>query len=491
MPHLRSSHPIRTLVSDRSPAHRRFNRTDFFNRTDLGEVIAVTWLRTRLRAAQPDSGVSLIEVIVAMLVFAIIAIGVGYSTVTIVKLTDDTRSRQVATGLATSAIDLARSIEDPFDIVNLTTTQVVGDTTYTIARSTSWVETSGADVGCGTGTGTLQAKRINVTVTWAGMLSTTQPVRSDSLIAPDTRINDPARGTIRISVLGVDGVGEEGVSVTVTPTTGGAVLTEQPDATNADGCSFALKVVPGTYSVTVSRSGSVDQNQNAAPSTSVVVTAGGSVAAQFQYDYAGLYNLIYASNYSGGGLRLPTNLETTFITSAGTSVISGRPSQISLHPYSSGYSGVTGRYIAPSQSSAGCVNVDPAAWPAATVSGTALAAGVREPAVAAPPQGTTTMNIPMGILTVRHTTTAFLTAVSATAPAAAADPGCATAMTLSFGQVLTNGNTVVALPWGSWNLYSHSTANGIRTPIVGGSITTNVRAFLSGNTVTLDPRRPV
>lgn len=449
------------------------------------------WLRNRLRAHRADAGVSLIEVIIAMLVFGIIAVGVAYSTITIIKLTDDTRARQVATGLATSAVDAARSFEDPFDIVNLTTTQVVGDTTYTIARSTSWVETSGADVGCGTGTGTLQAKRVNITVTWAGMLTTTPPVRSDTLIAPDTRINDPSRGTIRISVLGVDGVGESGVSVSVTPTSNGAVLTEQPAATNADGCSFALKVVPGTYSVTISRSGSVDQNQASAPSTSVVVTAGGSVAAQFQYDYAGLYNLIYASNYSGGGLKLPTNLETSFITSAGVSVISGRPSQISLHPYSSGYSGVTGRYVAPSQSSAGCVSVDPAAWPAATVSGTALAAGEREPAVAAPAQGTTTMNIPMGIMTVRHNTTAFLTAVSTTAPPAAADPGCATAMTLSFGQVLTNGNTIVALPWGSWNLYSSTTANGTQTPIVGSNIVTNVRAFLSGNTVTLDPRRPV
>lgn len=448
------------------------------------------WLRNRLRAAQPDEGVSLIEVIIAMLVFAIIAVGVGYSTITILKITDDTRARQVATNLATTAIDAARSIPDPFDIVNQTTTQVVGDTTYTIVRSTSWVETSGADVGCGSGSGTLQAKRVNVTVTWNGMLTTTPAVRSDSLIAPDTRINDPARGTIRISVLGVDGVGEAGVGVTIAPTTGGAVLTEQPDATDTDGCSFALKVVPGTYSVTINRSNSVDQSQAASPVKSVVVTAGGSVAAQFQYDYAARFTLTYASNYPTPAPRLPTNLETSYLSSYGVSLISGTPSQVNLHPYSSGYSGVAGKYIAPSGSGAGCVNVDPAAWPAATVGGTPLAAGVRQPPVAAAPQGTVAMSIPMGVISVRHNTTAFLTAVSATASGSAADPGCATAMTYTFGQVLINGSTVIALPYGSWNLFSHSTANGTRVPITGGNLTGLVRSLLGGNVITLDPRNP-
>lgn len=481
MPRTRSSHPI---------SIHSLHPHQLFDRTDLGEVIAVTWLRTRLRAAQPDSGVSLIEVIIAMLVFAIIAVGVGYSTVTILKITDDTRARQVATNLATTAIDAARSIPDPFDIVNLTTTQVVGDTTYTIVRSTSWVETSGADVGCGTGTGTLQAKRVNVTVTWNGMLTTTQPVRSDSLISPDTRINDPARGTIRVSVLGVDGVGEAGVSVTITPTTGGAVLTEQPELTDTDGCSFALKVVPGTYSVTINRSNSVDQNQATSPTKSVVVVAGGSVAAQFQYDYAAQFSVTYASNYPTPVPRFPTNLQTSYLSTYGVSLVNGTPSQVSLHPYSSGYSGIAGTYIAPSQSGAGCVNVDPAAWPAATVGSTALAAGVRQPPVAAPPQGTTSMSIPMGIVSVRHTTTAFLTAVSATAAPAAADPGCATAMTFTFGQVLINGSTVIALPYGSWNLYSHSTANGTRVPITGANLTGLVRSLVGGNVITLDPRNP-
>lgn len=450
----------------------------------------MAWFKNRLARASAEAGVSLIEVMVALTVFAIIALGVGFSTVTIIRITEDTRSREVATSLATTELDLARAVPDPFDVVNGTRTTTVGAKTYTVVRSTSWVETSGADVGCGTGTGTLQSKRVNVTVTWTGMLTTTNPVRTDTLISPDTRINDPSLGTIRVSALNVAGTGSSGVAVNIVPTSQGAALDEQPDNTDTDGCSYALKVTPGTYSVTISRSNSVDTNQSAAPSKTVVVSAGGSVAAQFQYDYAAKFNLVYASNYTGATPKLPDNLDTTYLSTYAAYVDSGRKSQISLHPFTSGYAGMAGKYVAPSQSGAGCINVDPASWPAANVSGVDLAAGVRTAPVAAAPQAQVTMNIPMGVVTVKHNTTAFLTAVSATAGPGAADPGCATPMTYTFGQVLINGDTVVALPYGSWNLYSSATANGTKTVISGTNLVSNVLGLISGNVITLDPRQP-
>jgi len=448
-------------------------------------------IRKRLALDTTDEGMSLIEVVVALMVFMVISVGVAYSSVTILRMTEDIRSRQVASNLATSELDNARATADPFDIVNGVSTTVVSGTTYTITRSTSWVETSGADVACGSGTGTLQAKRVNVTVTWNGMLNTTQPVRSDTLISPDTRINDPALGTIRISVLNVAGTGSAGVAVTVTPTTTGAALTTPPDPTDTDGCSFALKVTPGTYKVAISRADSVDTLQVANPFQTVTVTAGGSVASQFQYDYAGKFNLTYANNVAGATPKLPENLDTSYVSTYGVYVDSGRKSQVALHPVPSGYTGIAGKYIAPSQSGAGCVSVDPAAWSAATVNGTALAAGVRTAPVAAAPQGQVGMGIPMGVVNVKSSGVGYLTAVSATAPSSAADPGCATPMTYTFGQVLVNGTVAVALPYGSWTLYSSSTATGTKTPIstsnlgIVGSI---LGALLGGNVFTLDPR---
>ncbi|MCH3110243.1 prepilin-type N-terminal cleavage/methylation domain-containing protein, partial [Listeria monocytogenes] len=47
-----------------------------------------------------ESGVSMIEVIVAMMIFAIISVGVSYSLLSAFTITNDSRSRAVATNLA-------------------------------------------------------------------------------------------------------------------------------------------------------------------------------------------------------------------------------------------------------------------------------------------------------------------------------------------------------------------------------------------------------
>lgn len=448
--------------------------------------------RKLLTKAKSEEGMTLVEVVVAMIVFAIISVGVAYSTVTVSRITQDTGSRQVATNLATTEIDYARGLQDPFLITNAKKTVKVGKVNYYVVRAVSWVDAVGADVGCGTGSGVMQSKRLNVTVTWDGMLTTTQPVRSDTLLSPDERINDPSLGTIRISVLNVAGTGSQGVGVSITPTSGGAALQDPPAATDSDGCSFALKVTPGTYSVTISRAGSVDTNQVAAPTKSVVVTAGGSVAALFQYDYAATFNLQYASNNaSGTAALLPTNLDTTYLSTYAPYVDSSGPkSQVALHPFSSGYAGIAGKYIAPIAGNPGCVNVDPAAWPESTVGTTVMAAGVRSPNVAALPKGSASMPIPMGLMSVKFSTTGFLFAVSTAGPTGSGDPGCAAAPTYTFGQVLKNGTVNIALPYGSWTLYSASTAGGGRTVIPAASLgpVDKVLTLLSGNTVTLDPR---
>ncbi|MBX3099274.1 MAG: type II secretion system protein [Salinibacterium sp.] len=453
----------------------------------------MTTLRKLIARARAEDGMSLVEVVVALMVFAVIALGVGYSTITILKMTEDTRARQVATNLASSEIDKARGLQDPFLVTNNTKTTVISGTTYTITRSSSWVTTGGADVGCGTGTGSLQSKRVNITVTWNGMLTTTQPVRSDTLISPDERINDPALGTVRISVLNVAGTGSSGVAVNLSPTSGGAALAAQPNPTDTDGCSFALKVAPGTYNVTISRANSVDTNQSTTSTKSVVVTAGGSVAAQFQYDYAATFNLVYASNNTGTTALLPSDLDTTYLSTFGAYVDSSGPkSQVLLHPVPSGYAGIAGKYIAPVAGNAGCINVDPASWAEGTVNGTVYAAGVRTANVAAAPQGSVTMSIPMGLMTVKMPSSGYLFAVSSAGPTGSGDPGCSAAPTYSFGY--QSGTQTLALPYGSWILYSGSKSNGSnKSPIPAanlGLVGSILNILGGGTTVTLDPRQP-
>ena len=73
-------------------------------------------LRTRLDDSRNDAGLTLIEVVVALMLLGIVAVGVGYSLASILKLTQDARSREVAIGLAAEVIDDSRSIENVFDV---------------------------------------------------------------------------------------------------------------------------------------------------------------------------------------------------------------------------------------------------------------------------------------------------------------------------------------------------------------------------------------
>ncbi len=194
-------------------------------------------MRTRLGldrrdSAVPDSGLSITEVIVALLVFTIVILGLTTSLVTMTRLVADDRNREVAVGLAAQEIDKVRAIGDASLVLSDPgQTVTVGSTTYTVSRTTAWVNTDGSSGTCGGVGGNLQFKRVSVEVTWTHMFTLKNAVRSDTIIAPATRINDPSFGTILVSVLGVDGTGRAGVAVTAT---GGGAVGAIP-ATDSDG----------------------------------------------------------------------------------------------------------------------------------------------------------------------------------------------------------------------------------------------------------------
>ena len=57
------------------------------------------------------SGIGLVEVLVALMIFSIIAIGMGYSMLSISRLTGDSTARETATNLAAAEIDrIARPV---------------------------------------------------------------------------------------------------------------------------------------------------------------------------------------------------------------------------------------------------------------------------------------------------------------------------------------------------------------------------------------------
>jgi hypothetical protein len=445
-----------------------------------------------------DAGVSIIEVLAASLIFLILSVGVAQATVTAIRLSSDQRARITALSLAATEIDKVRAYTDVFAIDSDSRNVEIDGTRYTVARSTEWVNSTGLDIPCGAGgTGNMQYKRINVRVTWDTRMAVTQPVSSDTVLAPDGRINDPTRGTIMVSVKGASGTGSAGVAVTITPTSGGATLDSQPDPTNAQGCTYALKVMPGTYSVTLSKSGYIGSTQDTSPSQSISVTAGSTVSAPFDFDRSATLGLIYGSN--SGSNRYATNNETTFVNTYGTFYKTGTSSTVNLYPFG-GYTAIAGHYVAPdADGSGGCRAVDPSEWEAATVGGTGLAAGVASDPIAANPGGSASATVRMGIVRVKSVPrTSYVTAVSVASPAVSGQPSCAVGMTYSFAREATSGSGSsdrdLVLPFGTWKLYySSSTTNPTQNAVTAANIDpqTNVAprtAYVSAGTVTLDPR---
>lgn len=422
-----------------------------------------------------DEGFSMAEVLAAMLIFALLSVGLLHTLLSIMTVSRDARARQVATNLASAQVDRAREKTNLFDLLNETHTETVDDIDYTVSMTSQWVSDPSVTLNCGAGGGVLRYKRINVEVTWPNMRASTKPVRADTLINPDTRINDATKGTILVSVLNGEGAGSAGVSVSATPISGGAGVPSV--TTDAEGCAYLLQVEPGNYRIKVARTGYVDVDQQADPAVDVTVTAGNSVAASFQYDLAADFTAHLASN-AASAVAVPKDMDVSFVSTYGTSVMSGPTGQdrtFALHPFASGYSAFAGT----------CAAADPQLWPART-DGTNEYVGERPAALAVAPGGSATIDVPMGIVQLSAAESGkYLRAVAESDPAGE-HPGCTTTVELHFDPVW--GVPTIALPYGSWSLYSgtwssQTTVVSTMTPLTEGRVDAGV--------LTLDPRTVV
>lgn len=461
--------------------------------------------------ARDEAGLTLVEILVAMTIFGIISVGIAAGVTASLVNTRDSQNREAALNLAASQIDLVRSVTDVFTVNDTAgpANVVVGGVAFHVSRETNWVTSSGGDASCGANAAgsTLLYKRVTISVTWDGMRSTDAPAVADTLLAPNSRINDPTKGTILVHVFGVDGSDRPNVSVNAVPTPGvtgntATALTVTPADTDIQGCSYILKVTPGTYDVTVSKTGYIaDDNKTLGSAVKTVgVAAGASASASFQFENAGLFSSALAVNAGATtGILTPTNLDLTFLSSSyGNFVKSSTGSAIGLHPYADGYTVLAGKYVDPNVSaSQTCPAVDPEAWPDTTV-GSVTYSGHRPSLISARPGEAATpgpAQVTMGVFTVvlNSANGAYINAV-AQSGSSNGNPGCPVAMAYTFGSKVTSStNTTfkLALPWGSWKLYQSSTNTGTTNQIGNSGMTAVAGTTLikdSSNVVTFDPR---
>lgn len=462
------------------------------------------------RRLPTEHGMSLVEVVVAMMIFLVVSTAVLGSLIQILGVTRDNRLRQVAANLAAQEIDLAREATDLFSFTGGTKTIEIDGTDFAVSTSAGWEGSSEASNACGTsgGGGVIRYKRVNVAVTWEGMRPGASGVTSDTVIDPETRINDPALGTIIVSVLGGGGSGVKDVSVSVVPVSGTGAVSPPvaPSKTDAQGCSYALRLSPGTYKVSISHSANnpkyitSDNTTAVAVDTSVVASSAKSVA--FTYDRANKITANYVAPPTPANTKIPRDLKTTYSHTTGQYVQTATSSALSrtaeLFPWASGYRVIAGEYkAAPLETAPGdapaasCVAPDPGAWTAGPV-GSQTYAGTPPAAVGGVPGASASALVPMG--TFKITGLALIPRLRAVSVAGqGADPGCSTGDVYYYDNSLASvGATTFALPYGTWRIERSNGVSNVFTQVPGSSLVVSSPSVVNADgTITLDPRTPV
>lgn len=471
-----------------------------------------------------EAGFTVVEVIVAMLVFALISVGVAYGIANTLQLTQTSRGRATAVALASQDIDRLRqtaaaSTTGIFDVVErLGNQQSMGGVTYTMDRSVRWVQSDGATGACGTSSGKLAYKSVVETVSWpnphgGAPLSTTMT----SAIAPSSAVTDPSYGTIIVSATTASGASNPGVAITVTPVSGGggATLASQPKATDSQGCSYAVNVQPGNYTITASEAGGIDTTQNATSTqTPITIVAGASTPVPFNYDLASTVTANYAQ---GMNAMLATNMTTTLASSAGrsqfvnwtdsssTRITSASNVTMSTFPFTSGYLPYGGPYSNVTATS--CLSPNASAWTTPNSSGAIGKPPVSISVTPGQDASPKPINIQMGVATLKLSGgQPYVVAVSSSSQSPG-DPGCSAGMTMTFPAAANANSTVIALPFGTWKLYASNkfgvtSGSGVSSTDVIASNASNVAMNTPGqvnqskflgvitydNTITFDPR---
>ena len=449
------------------------------------------------RLNREDAGLSIVEVVVAMFIFALISTGTLFTMVSVLQTTRDSRAQQVAANLAAQDIDLSRDYANLFQLLPTTYTVPLNGDVFTVTRETEWVSPAGNDVQCASGGGALSYKRVNVSVTWANMKPSTPPVRSDTIIDPKSRITDPTKGTILIFVRTASGSGSEGVVVTAAPSsTPNGAKTPSPSSvtTDSSGCAYILKVTPGNYDITISHpSGKyVDENQQKVATKNTGLQANSTASVGFQYELGGTLAASYASNYINPVRPVVAgDMPTIFSSTYGTFVAPRAPGDsFLLHPFPSGYE-VTGG------DPDNCLAIDPQSWLPDAFGRTAEPT----PSGAASAGGTTVVGVPLGVVEITATKkdgNQWLRAVSVLNPLNG-QPTCLGETTLTFGKIIPkkeNETVTVALPYGTWKFFADKEENKplfLPTDMVGLNGETSIVNLTEGSVaassiVTLDPR---
>lgn len=401
-------------------------------------------------APRGDDGFSMMEVIVAMVVFTVMAtaaLGLLLDTTDVAR---DNLRRTAAANLLTKQIEQARG-QSAKDITDgrVERTETVGGTTYTIVQTANYVPAdSGVSICAGTGN-TLSYKLVTVRVTWPEMGSI-KPVRGDTLRALGVGEDglDSTKGTLAVSVTGATGAAQEGITVTLSNGS-----TSASRVTGQDGCAVFTGLAEGSWSATVDQVGYTGAQNTQAVTASLGVVANQVRRGTISYDTRRDVNAVLTTP---AGAALPT----------GTVIPAGLPLRVGgSYVTESTPPSCTATAIVTTACSTGIPGTIRALFPEvyAVKAGSCTETTPSSVSVDLRPQSAngTTVNVPMAhpLIRVRvNGNSTYITNRPVTAThAAQSGSGCTAGETYTL-PAAANGGTRLALPYGTWTLSTPRTA---------------------------------
>lgn len=404
---------------------------------------------------EPEAGLTLIELLVALTIFAILAGGIVMLIDSGLALARNNRNRTIAANLASQEMDKVRQTAFTALPVGLVATDVAVDGVhYIVNRDSEWVNNNSTTGACDSANAAPKVLRVSVDVTWPDMRGVL-PARSATVLTPPVGSYDPNTGHISVKVRDRDAVLLGAVPVRVVGPGIDRIVTTTDALGTSPGCAFFTFLPAGTYTVSLGLAGYVDRQGNASPFQTAGVTVGAVSSVAFDYDQAATFQLTFATPDGGTPVSgLPLTLGNTAFLPAGTKIYTGTGlarSITNLYPASDGYAVWAGD----------CADADPegkdasanAYWPGAQ----------RDPALETTAGGVTTGTVILRSVDVEYQEISAPDGSDTVVALHAADNGCPSGETLTLATFTDNtGNARVALPYGTWTLQvpGHSPSSG-------------------------------
>jgi prepilin-type N-terminal cleavage/methylation domain-containing protein len=313
----------------------------------------------RLRPVRDDAGMTLIELMVALVVFAIAATGLAAGFTSAAKTSGTARDRSAAANLAQREVEIVRNTftateSGPLDVIAAGSATnpnplpggtagqdlVVDGRPYRVVRSLSWLVANSGASSCDGGTAVNFPKlALDVTVSWPAQREAgIDPVETHTILTPPRGVLNSTLTFVAVKVIDAAGADHPGRLVRIRKAPTGTITSAY---TGPDGCAVFGLTTTSTHTVWLDEDGYIDVYGEQLASKSITLAPSAFQRVDFSYDAQAR---IKAQLVTDAGHAIPSAFKRVALGAPGftngyrTFDVTGAPPQITkLWPVPSGY----------------------------------------------------------------------------------------------------------------------------------------------------------